>query len=82
MGELTQPLSIDREIVDTLEALEGGTLPEVYRRLSAESGRPQYRGQQVAMRWHRLVEAGVLEERGETVHVGDRSALGQPQSST
>jgi hypothetical protein len=82
MSELTT-LSLDRDIVDTVDELDGGTLPEVYRRLTAEGTRPHLRGQMVAIRWHRLLDAGVLEPADGTVHVRDRTPVeAHPQSST
>lgn len=83
MSQLTT-LTLDRDIVDTLDEMGGGTLPEVYRTLTEDGTRPHLRGQLVAIRWHRLLDAGVLvTEEDETVRVDDRSPVdSQFQSST
>lgn len=82
MSTLTT-LSLDREIVDTLDELGGGTLPDVYRTLTEDGSRPHLRGQQVAIRWHRLLDAGIIASVDDGVHVQDRSLVdAQSQSST
>jgi hypothetical protein len=87
MSELTT-LTLDREIVDTVDALGGGTLSDVYQTLTTEGTRPHLRGQMVAIRWHRLLDAGVLATEGAVAHVEDRGKLEgdrrttQVQSST